>query len=270
MGFRAPLDILNDVFGYRVASIGDAWTGNTRLSPAVQKFVRNAALSVMGNDAYRLLMNREDDLRNLVKDAKTLIVVKSMIVPAANLVSNLIHLVGRGVPLATIARSLPKKVAEAHAYSKGRIQKIDLEADLRAAEAQGDVVKARALKVEIQTIEDSFKRLSIWPLIEAGEFSSISDAGISRDQLLLSEGRWHSYIEKATRQLPQGVQTAGRYAFITKDTALFQGLQKAVEYGDFLAKAIIYDDIVQRQKKPKAYALGRVTEEFVNYDRLRV
>lgn len=72
------------------------------------------------------------------------------------------------------------------------------------------------------------------------------------------------------RKLPEGVQTAGRYAFVAKDTAMFQGLQKAVEYGDFLAKAILYDDLVQRQKKPKDVALGQITEEFVNYDRLRV
>lgn len=51
---------------------------------------------------------------------------------------------------------------------------------------------------------------------------------------------------------------------------MFQGLQKAVEYGDFLAKAILYEDLVQRQKKPKDVALGQITEEFVNYDRLRV
>lgn len=72
------------------------------------------------------------------------------------------------------------------------------------------------------------------------------------------------------RKLPEGVQTAGRYVFVAKDTAMFQGLQKAVEYGDFLAKAILYDDLVQRQKKPKDVALGQITEEFVNYDRLRV
>src|SRR5690606_12424734 len=52
------------------------------------------------------------------------------------------------------------------------------------------------------------------------------------------------------------------------DTALFQGLQKSVQYGDFIAKAVLYDDLVKRQGKTQAEALSRITEEFVNYDRL--
>jgi hypothetical protein len=55
---------------------------------------------------------------------------------------------------------------------------------------------------------------------------------------------------------------------ITKDTALFRGMQTATEYGDFLAKAILFDDITKRKKGTVAEALAAVTEEFVNYDRL--
>jgi hypothetical protein len=105
-------------------------------------------------------------------------------------------------------------------------------------------------------------------LIEAGEFTAISDVGLTHDDIDLSQGRWHQYIEKRVDKLPEAVRNAGRYAYITKDTALFQGLQKAVQYGDFLSKAIMYDDMVLRQKKTPAEAMARITEEFVNYDRL--
>jgi hypothetical protein len=266
--FYVRRDMLNDALGYRNASIGDAWTGISHWTPAKQEQVKRIALGVMGNDAYRYLMNSEKTIQNVVKDARLLIVVKSMVVPAANFVSNIYQMMSRGVPLMDIARGLPKKTAEIHAYTKSRLREIEAEADLRAAEAAQDVVQSRKLKAEIQSIQDSYRRMSIWPLIEVGEFSSISDVGISRDEILLSEGRWHQYMERLTEKLPDSLRTAGRYALVTKDTALFQGMQKAVEYGDFLAKAIIYDDITVRQKKPKKYALGRVTEEFVNYDRL--
>ena len=229
---------------------------------------KNVALGVIGNKAYKLVMNSETELESLVKTAKSLIVVKSVIVPVANLVSNMVQLLSTGVPLAQIVRSMPKKTAEVHAYTQNRIKEIKLEADLRVAEAKGDATLRRKLRAEIQTIRDGYKRLSIWPLIDAGEFTSISDSTLSRDDMMLTQGKLQEFIERQVNKLPKSVQNAGRYAVISKDTALFQGLQKSVEYGDFLAKAIMYDHLTMGKKKSKEYALGRISEAFVNYDRL--
>lgn len=264
--FWVRKDMLNDALGYRSASVGDSWTGNSRWSKKTQDAVKNLAISAFGNEAYSKAVNAERVVKNFVSDAKVLIVVKSVVVPVSNLMSNVYQLAARGVPLASIIKSFPKKTAEIDSYVKSRIRQIEAEAELRAA--AGDLREERKLKTEIQAISDDHKRLSIWPLIEAGEFSSISDAGLSRDEIMLTEGRLQQYIEQLVAKLPGPVATMGRYAMITKDTALFQGLQKAVEYGDFLGKAVLYDDLINRQKKDKAYALGRITEEFVNYDRL--
>ena len=74
-------------------------------------------------------------------------------------------------------------------------------------------------------------------------------------------------MEAKTEKLPQGLKTAGKNFLLTKDTALFQGMQKAMEYGDFLAKAIVYEHQLSKGMS-KADALGMITDEFVNYDRL--
>ena len=264
--FWVRKDMLNDAVGYRMASVGDAWTGNSRWSQEVNDTVKNLALGVMGNKAYQYLLNGEKFVQNFVQDVKVLIVVKSVVVPAVNFVANMYQMVARGIPLKSIATGIPRKTAEVNAYMKTRIRQVEAEADLRAA--VGDPVAERKLRAEIQSITDSHKRLSIWPLIEAGEFSSISDAGISRDEILLSEGKFAEYVERLTDKLPGALKTAGRYALVTKDTALFQGMQKAVEYGDFLAKAILFDDLTQRKGMTQKEALGKVTEEYVNYDRL--
>lgn len=265
-GFPVRKDMLADAMGYRNATIGDAWTGNSRWSPAFQDKVKTAAMGIFGNAAYQKLVNAEKILQNYVSDARVVIVVKSVVVPLTNLIGNIYQLAGRGVPLAHIFRGLPRKTAEVDAYVKSRLRQLEAEAELRAA--AGDIVAERRLKTELASITDAHKRLTIWPLIEAGEFSAISDTGISRDEILLSEGRLHAYMEALADKLPGPLQTAGRYALITKDTALFQGLQKAVEYGDFLAKAILYDDLTVRQGRTRERALARITEEFVNYDRL--
>lgn len=258
-------DMLNDALGYRAASVGDVWTGNSRWSPETLDTFKKAMLGVFGNRAHKYFMTGENELQNLIKEAKTLIVVKSVIVPAVNFIANLYQMVARGVPAKDIAKGIPQKTSEINQYMKSRLRQVDAEAELRAATNPNLV---RKLKAEIQSINDSYKRMSIWPLLEAGEFSSIADAGIGRDDILITQGRISEYMEKLADKLPKSVRTAGRYALITKDTALFQGIQKTVEYSDFIAKAIIYDELTKRKGQTKEEALGRVTEEFVNYDRL--
>ena len=264
--FMVRKDMLNDAFGYRMASVGDIWTGNSRWSPETQKVVRNLAVSMMGNNAYKMLMNFEKGVQQVVSDAKVLVVVKSVIVPAVNMISNMYQLVSRGVPLNSIAKGMPKKLAEVEAYTKSLVRRIEADAELRAA--HGDIRLERKLKTEIQAINDDHRRMSIWPLIEAGEFSGISDAGLTRGDIELTSGRMQAYMESLVNKLPGKAKNFGRYALVTKDTALYQGLQKAVEYGDFLGKAILYDDLTQRKGLTQAQALARITEEFVNYDRL--
>lgn len=263
--FWVRRDMVFDAFGYRTASVGDAWTGNSRWSDETQKVFQKVAIGVMGNQAFSRLLATEKFIQGFMSDARTTIVVKSVIVPALNLISTLGQLVARGVPVLFIAHKAPTKIAEIESYVRSNLRKIDADAELRAAKTTNEILK---LKAEIQSLEDAQHRLTIWPLIEAGEFTAISDVGLIHDDIDLSQGRWHQYVEKLVDKLPEPVRNAGRYAYITKDTALFQGLQKAVQYGDFLGKSLLYDYMVNVQKKTPVEALARITEEFVNYDRL--
>lgn len=263
--FPVRRDMLNDALGYRSASIGDAWSGNTRWSEETQKTVKRMAMSVFGNDAYKTLVNAEKTLTNIVSDARVLIAVKSVIVPAVNFVSNILQLVARGVPLKSMYKSMPIKTTELESYMTNRLKQVDLEAELRATQ---DPQKTLKLTNQVNAINDANKRLSIWPLLEAGEFSTVADAGLTRAEMMLTNGRLQAYMELAANKLPGPFRTVGRYALVTKDTALFKALQKSVEYSDFLAKAVYFDDLTKRQGLTNKEALGRVTEEFINYDRL--
>ncbi len=264
--FWVRKDMLLDVIGARRASVGDLWTGNTRWSPTTQKLFRDMATKIFGDDAYTYLVKAESFWQNIITDARVTIVVKSVIVPMANLASNYIQLMSRGLNPIHIARAMPKKAAEVNSYIKNRVRKIELEAELRAVE--NDPTKSRRLRAEIQSLSDAERRLTIWPLIQAGEFSSISDVAISRDEVSLAEGRLQEYIEKLTDKLPDSMKTLGRYAIVAKDTALFKGLQRTVEYGDFLGKAVLYDHLIQNKKMSSEAAIANVSDEFVNYDRL--
>ena len=263
--FMVRRDAFEDLFGYRDASFSDFWTGNSRWSPKTQETVRKLLERVFGPSALATVMTYEQRTKNVIKDVKTLIVVKSVVVPAVNLVANVFQMMATGVPMSAIVRGIRNKTLEVDTYMKSNLRKMDLQVELLAA--KGNVTRTNQLTAQIQSIEDSHRRLSIWPLIEAGELGSISDVGISRDELLLSEGKLQEYLEAKTEKLPQGLKTAGKNILLTKDTALFQGMQKAMEYGDFLAKAIVYEHQLSKGMS-KADALGMITDEFVNYDRL--
>jgi hypothetical protein len=55
---------------------------------------------------------------------------------------------------------------------------------------------------------------------------------------------------------------------ITKDTALFKGLNRMVQYGDFTAKAVLYDHLKAKGGMSEREILDVISEEFVNYNRL--
>lgn len=264
--FWVRRDMVRDAVGERSASIGDLWNGVSNMPKHHRDHLRKALVGALGIDAFRKVVTAERLLQNFMADMRTLIVVKSVIVPAANFVSNIYQLISRGVPILYIAKTMPAKLAEIDSYAKTQLRQIEAEAELRAS--TGNAVAERKLKTEIQSIKDAHRRMSIWPLIEAGEFSSIADVGMQAEDLELTSGKLASYVERLVDKLPESVKTAGRYAMITKDTALYRGLQKSVQYSDFVAKAVLFDDLTKRQKKTKAEALARITEEFVNYDRL--
>lgn len=264
-GWYVRMDLVDDVIGYRNASVGDFFTGNSNWSPETQKVVRNMMVLLGDERAYRLLMGGEKRLQALMVDARQTIVVKSVVIPMYNIMSNTLHLVSRGVPLHMIAKGSLRKVAEIQQYAKSQVRLVELEAEIRAEKNE---LKRKQFEVERQAIKDSHTRLSIWPLIQAGEFSTIADVGMTADDLDVTSGKLTEWVENQISKMPQALQTAARYGYISRDTALFRGLQKSVQYGDFVAKAILYDHLVENKKKDPKVALAQITEEFVNYDRL--
>jgi len=261
-------DMLLDTFGARQASVGDLFTGQTRWNPKIANDMEKLATAVFNRDAFKTLVGSERNIQEVVAGVKQMIVVRSVIVPAANMLSNMFQLMSRGVPVRAILHGVGAKTTEISSYVKRRQREIDLEADLRAAEGRNDSGASLKISNQIQAIQDSYRRMSIWPLIEAGEFSAISSGQVTAEDLAISDGKWSTFIERKISALSEPLRTAARYGLVTRDTALFQGLARAVQYGDFVAKAVLYDDLTSRKKSSKEGAIATVNEAFVNYNRL--
>lgn len=267
-GFRVRRDQLLDVAGARSATVGDFWTGTSRWSPAVQKEIKDLIVGFAGNKAYTMLVNAESIFQNIITDAKVMIVVKSVFVPAINYLTNVYQLSMNGVPIRNIFKGFKEKTYELNTYVKMKEQERQLQNDLFVAEGNNDGVAVRKLSTRIRSIQDSYKAMSIHPLIEAGEFGAITDGNLSAEDMAMAKGGYQAFVERMIAKLPNdSTKDAARYAMVTRDTALFKLLSRATQYGDFLGKAVLFDDLMRRKGMTQTEALAYINEEFVNYNR---
>jgi len=265
--FMIRRDMVDDAIGYRMPSIGDAFTGKTTMPAALMENIQKLALATpfLGDQAYARLVQAESIIQTVVSVAKLTIVVKSGVVMIGNLVSNIYHLsVLRGVPISDWGPKAIAKVMETNRFLKNKVRKSQIEAELAAT---NNVQKIATLKSEYKSLDDSDRRMSIWPLIEAGEFNTISDGLTEADQAL-SSNKWVEYIENKFDNLPEGARTVVKNALVTRDTSLFKLLNRGVQYGDFIAKSIYYDHLKERKGKSHDEILSVLKDEFVDYNRL--
>lgn len=262
--FMVRKDMLNDALGYPGASVGDFFTGNNRINPQVNEAIRKGLTAVMGPSAYQWLVQTERGWQSAVSAAKSTIVIRSVVVPFANIVSNIMQMLARRVPLRSFGKPLMHKVHETNVFLRNKVRLAELEA--QGIAARGDAQRVAALRAKYRAIEDENKRLSIWPLIDRGEFASIAD-GLSEADKVVDNHRLMDMIEDQVNKLPEGVRTAGKYAIVSRDTALFKLLNRSVQYGDFIAKALVYDHKLSQGNSPED-AYRAIRNEFVNYNLL--
>lgn len=125
--------------------------------------------------------------------------------------------------------------------NKEEIQKLQV----RMAALALDPKAMAPLVARIRVLEEANTRLSIAPLIKAGEFSTISE-NLTEDDVAIREGKWAERIEALVNKLPDTGQDIARNVLMTKDSAVFQSLNRMVQYGDFIAKAVLYDHLMEK------------------------
>lgn len=269
-GVMVRRELQNNALGYRAASVGDIFTGTSNISPETRKALENIAFALAGKRAYPLLVNAEKTWQGLVGTAKDIIVVRSGVVAVTNLLANqvqLLQMTGWNPARLLRVQLAAAKELEHYLRNRGRITEI-----VAAIGMETDAGEIKKLKVEQQSLEDANSRLSIMPLLNAGMLPTIAEGLTEQDQYtLLHDGM--VWIEKKTEKLPKGVLTAAKYAVIAKDTALYQGLNRMVQFGDFMAKAALFQALQEQSPAPKgseaeALHLDEVNESFVNYNLL--
>jgi len=260
--FWVRKDQVNLSLGYRDPSIIDLWTGDTRIPKAVQEGVQAIAGLFMGKHAMKALAATEGGVQGLVSTAKDLIVVRSLVVPYMNTQANVFQLQTRGIPIKQMWKQYPNKLAEIEQYNANVKKLIELETRIQLAGT--DKNRVAVLQQQVDVIKGQNKRFTIAPLIEAGAYKNISE-GLTDLDVDITSGRIGQWVEGQTNRLPGGVQTIAKYGLLSKDTAVYKMANKAVQYGDFIAKAIYYEHLLAEKGLDHDAAMKLVNEEFVNF-----
>lgn len=258
-------DMIDLFLGYRTASVTDFFTGISRWSPKTCNNVAKLALKVLGKDAYKYLAGAERAVQYTSAYARSVIVVRSVVVPFYNICSNILQLRMRGIPLTYIAEKIATKTLEAEQYNTLLNNQLKIRAKIATFPDPNDQ-GAIKLKRRLEIIEDKIGLLSINPMIEAGELSTINDVGDDYNQSVLT-GTWAEKLNEEVGKLPDSMVQAGKWLTVSKDTAMYKILEKATIYGDFVAKSIYYDWLTEHGTQVND-ALIKSMNEFVNYDML--
>ncbi len=260
-GFMIRKTETNVAVGYREATVTDMWSGKSRLPKGFQQAFTRTAHMFLGSKAMKYLTIAEQTLEGSVSSAKDIIVIRSLVVPAANFRSNLIQLAGRGVPLKTMVKGFRDKLSEVEQMNENVTKMIELEAKLLLA--GNDTNKRKIIETQIENIKKLNSRMSIAPMVEAGQYKNLSE-GLTDIDREISKGKLGDLADNLVAKLPAGVRTVGEYGLVSKSTKLYQLANRATQYGDFLAKSIYYDHLI-KQGLSNDEAVSVINQEYVNF-----
>lgn len=256
--FMVRVDMLEQVVGQRRASVSEIF-----LNPQ-SEIAKVAAFCIDKIIGSGRAIRWERNIQRGVVSLKNNIVVKSLKVPAQNITANVIELNMLGVPFSEIRKGVIEKTRECETYLRYQQELVRLEYQQAQQTANADALDK--INKRIDEINTDIKKLTIYPLIEMGEFNTITDVTTIREDLALVQGNYGTMLDEKIEQLPDDVKKGLKQLVLTKDTGFYKLLAKATQYGDLVAKSILYDDVLKRQKKGRKQAEYMATTFFVDYD----
>lgn len=261
-----PASLVEDIIGIRSASISDIYTGVSRWSPTTQAYVRKFFQLFFGHDegkAYRVLTKLENTLKHIMSSLRTTIVVRSLVVPFNNIISNAFDLMICGVSPVVLAKETPKILIQIEKYQQIMRQLVHIDTLLRSQQPNKVELemKKKALTEALDSLTD------IMPLIKAGEFSTVADLNTDDTGKYSMGSDYLGFLDELAKKTPKELKNVIRYGVISEDTSLYRILHKSVVYGDFVAKCLLYKHL-EKQGKDHKEILALVKEHFVDYDRI--
>lgn len=255
-GFMVRKDQVDLSVGYREASVTDLWTGQNNMPTEVNKASRRVFDLLTRGKGMKVLSTLENALEQTVSNVKSTIIIKSVQVVYQNAVSNVWQLANQGVPIKTIVKGTRDKIAELQEFEKIGLQIMDLSVEREINPRKRDMIDRK-----IAVLEARRDKMSIAPLIEAGQYKNLVEGLTEND---FNKDWEQQLIDLAEKHGGNAGRQAARIALISKDTKFYKFMNTSTQYGDLVAKSIYYDHLIA-QGLEKEEALAMMNNNFINY-----
>jgi hypothetical protein len=254
-------DLLANALGYHKAGVLDIYTGDASLSESTRKTLFGLAQTFMGPHSARIIFAAESAIKEGVATAKDLIIVRSLSVPINNFISAANQVFANGVPLPVLIKRYRQGLREIRDYN--RLQREVIELTVQIA-GEDDLTEKKRLRTIQQSKRRAQERLSIYPLIAAGDLSDLPEG--------LEESPSHSYLGDLSgwmdKHLKEKIHPKAPAALanvlFAKDSELHDAMSKAIQAGDFLGRYTVYMHMIDSGKSVEE-ARDVVRDEFISY-----
>jgi hypothetical protein len=182
-------------------------------------------------------------------------------VPYNNFMASMHLVLANGVPPAKLVKWYRQGMREIQAYTRLERERIQLNIQIAATDNLAEKTRLRAIQASKL---EALQRLSIWPLIEAGDLSDLPEG--------LEDTPSHSYLGDLAGWVNNHLRAkvhpkAPTYlanALFAKDSALHDAISKAIQAGDFLARYAIYRHMIEKGSTTD-FARDTVRDELISY-----
>ena len=266
--FYLRKDVANSVLGYYRLSAHNMWDGKFVLPEKVERTIAGILDKLLGKKARYYLGHTENIWKGFVTWGRETIVIRSMIVPAINIASNVIMLnVALKIPISDIWRLFKESYKDTEDFNKAFKKLSYLNDELISASPS----RVKELENEIKKVKLEIENNPLYFLIQSGEYSTISAQGQIFEELDITKQKFGDVIETLVDRIPKGMQSLGGNLLMTRNSDLFKAMAKATNYGDWLAKSIGFRYLTELSKTRKVQmhpedARDIVSTLFVDYD----
>lgn len=258
-------EFLRIIFGYRKISIADVWKDGGIDNNHFQSAVKGMFDSLFGSAGLQRASQFERTMQDIVRVAKSNVVVRMGSTTMMNLVSNTYDLMIQGL---TLRDAIADQVT---GYKKGieyvrhgsRVAEIDLL--LKADHNPGQRTSLEAERAQLKHLQAINP---VGELVEAGLLQTIvMDVNQDVDPFSYSSVLANK-VDEQLNKLPGKVKDASKFVLMTRDSASFDFMNRIVQFSDFASRYAMYKHVTTRKNNPldKASAIQDVITQFVNYD----
>ena len=269
-------NIVELVFGRRKFSIADA----ASQKKAVDKTEQHLGALVAAIVGSKNVKVSEQIWQEIITTVKDIIVVKTGIVLAGNVISNVAILLVAGVPISDIIKNHAIGIKESRLFLKdtqiSRKHKIaiqGLESSKDSFVNKNNVINQKIINNKIKKIKaDKLivdTRLANSPVAElnaAGVYQTIVEDIEQETNKYSYKSKIQDWAEPAVSMVPSTIRNGAKHLYMGHDTPIYKFMRDGTQVSDFIARYTLHQHNINNNGMNSRDSIQQIINIFINYD----